>query len=57
VPQFAGFFGSDFAAGGPSCFDVKVVEVPDLLDSIAGSGPTFPDFRLRARDGRRAGPN
>jgi predicted dehydrogenase len=46
VPQFSGFFGFDFAGGGLGYFDVKVIEVHDLIRGIAGSGGCFPDFRF-----------
>jgi len=44
VPQFSGFFGFDFAGGGLGYFDVKVIEVHDLITGIAGTGDCFPDF-------------
>lgn len=46
VPQFNGFFGFDFAGGGLGFFDVKVIEVHDLLQGIAGTSECFPDFRF-----------
>jgi predicted dehydrogenase len=46
VPQFNGFFGFDFAGGGLGYFDVKVIEVHDLIQGIAGTGDCFPDFRF-----------
>ncbi len=46
VPQFNGFFGFDFAGGGLGYFDVKVIEVHDLIQGIAGPGNCFPDFRF-----------
>lgn len=49
VPQFSAFFGFDFGGGGLGYFDVKVIEVHDLITGImSGSGP-FPafDFGLR----------
>ena len=47
-PQFAAFFPFDFAGGGLGYFDVKVIEVRDLIDGICGTGcaPDF-DFGLR----------
>ncbi|WP_138468425.1 Gfo/Idh/MocA family protein [Poseidonocella sp. HB161398] len=45
VEQFNGFFGFDFAGGGLGYFDVKVIEVRDLIHGIAGQG-CFPDFRF-----------
>lgn len=44
VPQFSGFFGFDFAGGGLGYFDVKVIEVHDLITGIAGTADCFPDF-------------
>ncbi len=43
VPQFNGFFGFDFAGGGLGYFDVKVIEVHDLICGLAGEA-CFPDF-------------
>ncbi|MFT3847673.1 MAG: Gfo/Idh/MocA family oxidoreductase [Propionivibrio sp.] len=44
VPQFSAFFGFDFAGGGLGYFDVKVIEVHDLIAGIAGTQTCFPDF-------------
>jgi predicted dehydrogenase len=46
VEQFKGFFGFDFAGGGLGYFDVKVIEVHDLIHGIAGDEGCFPDFRF-----------
>lgn len=46
VPQFSAFFGFDFAGGGLGYFDVKVIEVHDLIVGIAGNEGCFPDFRF-----------
>jgi len=46
VEQFRGFFGFDFAGGGLGYFDVKVIEVYDLIKGIAGDDGCFPDFRF-----------
>lgn len=46
VPQFSAFFGFDFAGGGLGYFDVKVIEVHDLIQGIAGDRGCFPDFRF-----------
>lgn len=43
VPQFAAFFPFDFAGGGLGYFDVKVIEVRDLIDGLFGTG-CDPDF-------------
>jgi len=52
VPQFAGFFGFDFAGGGLGYFDVKVIEVHDLIRGIMGEGGCFPDFGFGYRNQR-----
>jgi predicted dehydrogenase len=52
VPQFNGFFGFDFAGGGLGYFDVKVIEVHDLVRGVAGEGECFPDFRFGAENQR-----
>ncbi|MGR3661096.1 MAG: Gfo/Idh/MocA family protein [Paracoccaceae bacterium] len=44
VEQFSGFFGFDFAGGGLGYFDVKVIEVHDLIQGIAGQEDCFPNF-------------
>ncbi|MGG7518108.1 Gfo/Idh/MocA family protein [Allorhizobium undicola] len=44
VPQFSGFFGFDFAGGGLGYFDVKVIEVFDLLQGIANEADCYPNF-------------
>ena len=44
VPQYGAFFGFDFAGGGLGYFDVKVIEVRDLITGIAGREPCYPDF-------------
>lgn len=46
VPQFGAFFGFDFAGGGLGYFDVKVIEIFDLISGICGAGGCFPDFRF-----------
>lgn len=46
VPQFSGFFGFDFAGGGLGYFDVKVIEVRDLIDGIVGDADCFPNFQF-----------
>lgn len=46
VPQFSAFFGFDFAGGGLGYFDIKVIEVSDLIRGIAGEEGCFPDFRF-----------
>lgn len=44
VPQFSAFFGFDFAGGGLGYFDVKVIEVHDLITGIASAGDCYPNF-------------
>ena len=44
APQFGAFFGFDFADGGLGYFDVKVIEVRDLIEGIAGDEDCFPNF-------------
>src|SRR5690606_17148830 len=46
VPQFSAFFGFDFAGGGLGYFDVKVIEVHDLIQGIMGPQDCFPNFRF-----------
>lgn len=44
VPQFSAFFGFDFAGGGLGYFDVKVIEVRDLIEGIANGKDCYPNF-------------
>ncbi|KJZ18537.1 Gfo/Idh/MocA family protein [Loktanella sp. S4079] len=44
VPQFSAFFPFDFAGGGLGYFDVKVIEVRDLIFGICSDSPCMPDF-------------
>ena len=44
VPQFRAFLPFDYGGGGLGYFDVKVIEVHDLVAGIAGSDGCFPDF-------------
>ncbi|QXZ80508.1 Gfo/Idh/MocA family protein [Rhizobium sp. L51/94] len=46
VPQFSAFFGFDFAGGGLGYFDVKVIEVRDLIEGIARGTDCFPNFEF-----------
>lgn len=50
VPQFGAFFGFDFAGGGLGYFDVKVIEVHDLIDGIVNSDDCFPNFEFGLRN-------
>jgi len=44
VPQFSAFFPFDFGGGALGFFDIKVIEVHDLIQGIAGDGDCFPNF-------------
>ena len=44
VPQFRAFLPFDYGGGGLGYFDVKVIEVHDLVAGVAGSEDCFPDF-------------
>ncbi|WP_297111022.1 Gfo/Idh/MocA family oxidoreductase [uncultured Devosia sp.] len=46
VPQFSGFFGFDFAGGGLGYFDVKVIEVRDLIHGIMSETDCYPNFEF-----------
>ena len=46
VPQFSAFFGFDFAGGGLGYFDVKVIEVHDLIEGIVNGDDCFPNFEF-----------
>jgi len=50
VPQYSGFFGFDFAGGGLGYFDVRVIEVYELVNGIEGHSGCFPDFAFGARN-------
>src|SRR6516165_587712 len=50
VPQYSGFFGFDFAGGGLGYFDVRVIEVYELVNGIEGQSGCFPDFAFGARN-------
>jgi predicted dehydrogenase len=43
IPQFRAFLPFDYGGGGLGYFDVKVIEVHDLVAGITGDG-CFPDF-------------
>lgn len=51
IPQFSGFFGFDFGGGGLGYFDVKVIEVHDLIEGICGNG-CYPDFAFGLENAR-----
>ncbi|WP_437612120.1 Gfo/Idh/MocA family protein [Erwinia sp. V71] len=44
IPSYAGFFGFDFGGGGLGYFDVKVIEVHDLVQGICSNDDCYPDF-------------
>ena len=48
VPQFSAFFGFDFAGGGLGYFDVKVIEVRDLIEGLVERRRLFPELRASA---------
>jgi predicted dehydrogenase len=52
VPQFSAFFGFDFAGGGLGYFDVKVIEVHDLIQGICSEQDAFPNFQFGAANQR-----
>ena len=43
IPQFRAFLPFDYGGGGLGYFDVKVIEVHDLITGVFGDG-CFPDF-------------
>lgn len=44
IPAYSGFFGFDFGGGGLGYFDVKVIEIHDLVQGICSDKACFPDF-------------
>ena len=44
IPQFRAFLPFDYGGGGLGYFDVKVIEVHDLVAGIASGEGCFPDF-------------
>ncbi|RPD99750.1 gfo/Idh/MocA family oxidoreductase [Candidatus Pantoea deserta] len=46
VEAFNGFFAFDFAGGGLGYFDVKVIEIYDLIQVLSGAHPPVADFRF-----------
>ena len=52
VPQFAAFFPFDFAGGGLGYFDVKVIEVRDLISGICEAEGCDPDFEFGLKNMR-----
>lgn len=43
IPQFRAFLPFDYGGGGLGYFDIKVIEVHDLITGVFGTG-CFPDF-------------
>lgn len=43
---YVGFFGFDFGGGGLGYFDVKVIEVYDLVQGICGEGDCYFNFEF-----------
>lgn len=52
IPAYAGFFGFDFGGGGLGYFDVKVIEVHDLVQGICGEGDCYPNFEFSLQNQR-----
>ena len=50
VPQYSGFFSFDFAGGGLGYFDVRVIEVHDLIQGVGTAQGCFPDFSFGLRN-------
>ena len=50
VPQYKAFFGFDYGGGGLGYYDVKVIEVRDLIAGICGEGDCFPNFAFGLRN-------
>jgi predicted dehydrogenase len=46
VPQYSAFFGFDFAGGGLGYFDVKVIEVRDLIEGVCNAHDCYPNFEF-----------
>ncbi len=47
MPEYKAFFGFDHGGGGLGYYDVKVIEVIDLIHGICGSDTCFSGFRIR----------
>jgi predicted dehydrogenase len=50
VPQYSGFFGFDFAGGGLGYFDIKVIEIHDLVEGICSDQGCSPNFDFGTRN-------
>ncbi len=46
VKQYSAFFGFDFGGGGLGYFDIKVIEIGDLIHGICGKDDCFPNFNF-----------
>nr|WP_314420872.1 Gfo/Idh/MocA family oxidoreductase [uncultured Erwinia sp.] len=44
IPSYSAFFGFDFGGGGLGYFDVKVLEVHDLVQGICRDDDCYPNF-------------
>lgn len=44
IPSYSAFFGFDFGGGGLGYFDVKVLEVHDLVQGICSDEDCYPNF-------------
>jgi predicted dehydrogenase len=52
IPHFAAFFAFDYGGGGLGYYDVKVIEVIDLIRGIAGDGDCYPNFAFGLQNQR-----
>jgi predicted dehydrogenase len=52
VSDYKAFFGFDYGGGGLGYYDVKVIEVIDLIRGVCGSKDCFPDFAFGAENQR-----
>jgi len=46
IPSYSAFFGFDFGGGGLGYFDVKVLEVHDLVQGICRDDDCYPNFNF-----------
>lgn len=44
IPSYSGFFGFDFGGGGLGYFDIKVIEIHDLIMGICSDEDCYPNF-------------
>lgn len=52
IPQYSAFFGFDFGGGGLGYYDVKVIEVHDLIVGLCENEACFPDFEFGVQNQR-----